>query len=52
MNCCRETAKTGVPARHASPPGNRLKTKPMVHGQGEAGGPPGNRAAGLLPRRS
>jgi hypothetical protein len=25
-------------ARHASPPGNRLKAKPMADGQGEAGG--------------
>ena len=34
MNCCRETAKMGVPARHREP----------AH-SGEAGGPPGNRPA-------
>jgi hypothetical protein len=27
----------GVPAHHASPPGNRLKAKSMADGQGEAG---------------
>jgi hypothetical protein len=27
-----------IPARHASPPGNRLKAKPMADGQGEPGG--------------
>jgi len=27
-----------IPARHASPPGNRLTAKPMADGQGEAGG--------------
>jgi excinuclease UvrABC ATPase subunit len=43
MNCCRETAKMGVPARHAGPPGNRLKAKPMADGQSEEGGPPGRR---------
>jgi hypothetical protein len=32
MNCCRETAKMGVPARHREPARS-----------GEAGGPPGNR---------
>ncbi len=37
MNCCRETAKMGVPARHREPARS-----------GEAGGPPGNRPA--LPR--
>jgi hypothetical protein len=37
MNCCRETAKMGVPARHREPSRS-----------GEAGGPPGNRPA--LPR--
>ena len=34
MNCCRETAKMGVPARHREPARS-----------GEAGGPPGNRPA-------
>ena len=38
MNCCRETAKVGVPARHRER-------------SGEAGGPPGNRR-GLVPRRT
>ena len=37
MNCCRETTKMGVPARHREPARS-----------GEAGGPPGNRPA--LPR--
>jgi hypothetical protein len=32
MNCCRETTKMGVPARHREPARS-----------GEAGGPPGNR---------
>jgi hypothetical protein len=32
MNCCRETTKMGVPARHRER-------------SGEAGGPPGNRPA-------
>jgi hypothetical protein len=32
-----------MPARHASPPGNRLTAKPMADGQGEAGGPLGHR---------
>ena len=34
MNCCRETTKMGVPARHREPARS-----------GEAGGPPGNRPA-------
>ena len=34
MNCCRETTKMGVPARH------RESAR-----SGEAGGPPGNRPA-------
>ena len=34
MNCCRETKKMGVPARHREPARS-----------GEAGGPPGNRPA-------
>jgi hypothetical protein len=34
MNCCRETTKMGVPARHREPTRS-----------GEAGGPPGNRPA-------
>jgi hypothetical protein len=34
MNCCRETMKMGVPARHREPTRS-----------GEAGGPPGNRPA-------
>jgi len=38
----------GVPARHASPPGNRLKAKPMADGQGEVGGP--RAAQALAPR--
>jgi hypothetical protein len=38
MNCCRETAKMGVPARHRER-------------SGEAGGPPGNRKV-LVPRRT
>ncbi len=37
MNCCRETTKMGVPARHREPARS-----------GEAGGPPGYRPA--LPR--
>ncbi|MEE9531425.1 MAG: hypothetical protein V3W52_10550 [Syntrophobacteria bacterium] len=37
MNCCRETTKMGVPARHREPARS-----------GEAGGPPGKRPA--LPR--
>ena len=41
MNCRRETAKMGVPARHREPARS-----------GEAGGPPGNRTAGLVPRRT
>jgi hypothetical protein len=39
MNCCRETTKMGVPARHREPARS-----------GEAGGPPGNRPA--VPRDS
>jgi len=34
MNCCRETTKMVVPARHREPARS-----------GEAGGPPGNRPA-------
>jgi hypothetical protein len=34
MNCCRETTKMGVPARHREPARS-----------GEAGGPPGNHPA-------
>ena len=41
MNCCRETAKMGVPARH----------RPPEAGSGEAGGPPGNRRV-LASRRT
>jgi len=40
MNCCRETTKMGVPARHREPARS-----------GEAGGPPGNRRV-LVPRRT
>jgi len=39
MNCCRETMKMGVPARHREPARS-----------GEAGGQPGNRPA--VPRDS
>jgi hypothetical protein len=39
MNCCRETAKMGVPARHRER-------------SGEAGGPPGNRMVSVfVPKR-
>jgi hypothetical protein len=40
MNCCRETVKMDVPARHREPARS-----------GEAGGPPGNRRV-LDPRRT
>jgi len=40
MNCCREIAQMGVPARH------RESAR-----SGEAGGPPGNRRV-LVPRRT
>ena len=36
MNCCRETTKMGVPARHREPARS-----------GEAGGPPGNSYRGI-----
>jgi hypothetical protein len=39
MHCCRETTKMVVPARHRER-------------SGEAGGPPGNRTAGLVPGRT
>jgi N-methylhydantoinase B/oxoprolinase/acetone carboxylase alpha subunit len=41
MKCCRETMKMGVPARH------RESAR-----SGEAGGPPGNPAEGVIRRRS
>ena len=36
MNCCRETTKMGLPARHREPARS-----------GEAGGPPGNSYRGI-----
>jgi hypothetical protein len=41
MNCCRETAKMGVPARHL--PARASQWQAGRERSGEAGGPPGYR---------
>ena len=54
MNCCRETAKTAVPARHHARHASKARRAGREPARsGEAGGPPGNSSrgtAGLVPR--
>ena len=50
MNCCRETAKTAVPARHHARHASKARRAGREPARsGEAGGPPGNRRV-LVPR--
>ena len=46
MNCCRETTKMGVPARHHARHASKARRAGREPARsGEAGGPPGNRPA-------